>query len=121
MADSVFTVIIHSAAVGVITGGAVGLRWIIANPSLRYTDAHVVALAERFAYHWRRAYTGTIHATIIGGAEVAVVAGGSIDLITKVAFAGLSVAEGRKLTLIGFWAFHIGDRCTDSSGAFFRE
>jgi hypothetical protein len=121
LAGGVFTVVFHSAAIGVITGGPIRLRRIVANPSFWDAYTHVMALAECFADHGIRAYTSPVQATIIGSAEIVIIAAGSINLITKVTFAGLSITEGSNLALIGLWAFHIGDRCTDSSGTFFSE
>ena len=44
-----FAVVFHSAAIGIITGRAVGLRRIVADPSFWDADTHVMALAECFA------------------------------------------------------------------------
>ena len=113
--------VFHSTAIGIITSGAIRLRRIVADSSFWDANTHVMALAECFADHGIRAYTSPVQATIIGSAEIVIIAAGSINLITKVAFAGLSITEGSNLTLIGLRAFYIGDRCTDSGSTFLSE
>ena len=51
LACGVFTVVIYSASVGIVTCGAIGLGRIVADPGFWDANAHVMALAERFTDH----------------------------------------------------------------------
>jgi hypothetical protein len=51
LACGVFTDVVYSTAIGIITGGAIGLRRIVAESSLWHADTYAMALAECFADH----------------------------------------------------------------------
>jgi hypothetical protein len=121
LACSVFTDVVDRAAIGIITGGAIILRWVVADSSFRNANTYVVALAECLADHRFRAYTSSIHASVIGRAEVVVVAGGAIGFITEVAVASFRIAEGSDLALIGLWALEACDCRTDTQCTFLSE
>jgi hypothetical protein len=114
-------VVFHSAAVVIVTGGSVGLGRIVADPGFWNANTHVMALAECFADHGRGAYTGAVHASIIGSAEVAVITPRTVGLVTEITFAGLGITERCDLALIGLRALHIGHRCADAGRAFLSE
>jgi hypothetical protein len=116
LACSVFTDVVDRAAIGIITGGAIILRWVVADSSFRNANTYVVALAECLADHRFRAYTSSIHASVIGR-----VAGGAIGFITEVAVASFRIAEGSDLALIGLWALEACDCRTDTQCTFLSE
>jgi hypothetical protein len=119
LACRIFTNVIDRAAIGIIAGGTIILRWIVADSCFRNTHTYIMALAECVTNDGCSAYTSSIHASVIGRAEVVVVTGGAIDLVAEATFARFRIAEGSDLALVGRRAFHIGDWGADTTGTLF--